>query len=79
MATYTKQKINETYVNHVQQRFVRDLITDNTVMELKEQQLEAITYVCNRQDTLAVLPTGFGKTMIFLLAVLIMDWVSHRC
>ena len=34
---------------------------------IKEQQLEAITNIYNGFDTLCILPTGFGKSLIYQL------------
>ena len=39
------------------------------IEELKKQQLEAIqSFVFERNDVFAILPTGFGKSLIFQLA-----------
>ena len=35
-------------------------------LELKQEQLEAIKAICvDKKDVLAVLPTGFGKSLIY--------------
>ena len=43
--------------------------------ELKEEQLDIISRVCNGKHVLGVLPTGFGKSLTFVLAPIIMDEV----
>ena len=35
--------------------------------EIRPKQLEAIVSVIGRQDTLAILPTSYGKSLIFRL------------
>ena len=34
-------------------------------LKLRSEQKEAVTTLLSRQDLLAVLPTGFGKSLIF--------------
>ena len=38
-------------------------------LKLRSEQKEAVTTLLSRQDLLAVLPTGFGKSLIFQLLV----------
>ena len=45
-------------------------------MSLKAQQVEVIENLHNGSDTLCVLPTGYGKTAVFMLFPLIMDEVK---
>ena len=40
---------------------------------LKDEQIEVLLNSANGEHTLAVLPTGFGKSDLFILAPLIMD------
>ena len=50
--------------------------------DLKTEQLELVTKFLNRKDCLGCLPTGFGKSMIYTLAPVIMDKVNRsisRC
>ena len=35
--------------------------------EIKQKQLEGITNILNGVDTLCILPTGYGKSLIFQL------------
>ena len=48
----------------------------NLNMCLKPQQLEVLEHLQNGSDTLCVLPTGYGKTAIFMLFPLILDEVN---
>ena len=73
MADYTTEEIERVYEQNVKPRFV----TADNVMNLKSEQLDALTSILNHRDTLAVLPTGYGKSLIYILAVLLMDWVSQ--
>ena len=41
--------------------------------ELKDEPIEVLLNIANGEHTLAVLPTGFGKSDLFILAPLIMD------
>jgi replicative superfamily II helicase len=44
---------------------------------LKEKQLEVLNHLTKGKDTLAVLPTGYGKTLIFAIYPLLCDAVSN--
>ena len=49
-------------------------------LELKREQYEAIRAVCfERKDALAVLPTGFGKSLIYQVLPGIFDYVRNGC
>ena len=37
---------------------------------LKPEQIEAVEHLCIREDILLTLPTGYGKSMIFLSVLL---------
>ena len=41
--------------------------TNSTHIELKEEQKEAVRNIVNGRDVIAVLPTGFGKSLIYQL------------
>jgi superfamily II DNA or RNA helicase len=41
--------------------------TNSTHIKLKEEQKEAVHQVVNGRDVIAVLPTGFGKSLIYHL------------
>ena len=48
-------------------------------LELKREQFEAIRAVCvERKDVLAVLPTGFGKSLIYQILPAIFDFFRSR-
>ena len=44
-------------------------------LQLKSEQKEIIQNVLERKDSMAVLPTGFGKSMCYVLPPLILDKV----
>jgi len=49
-------------------------------LELKREQHEAIRAICfERNDALAVLPTGFGKSLIYQVLPGIFDYVGNGC
>ena len=45
------------------------------VPSLKEEQMKALTALAERRNVFAVLPTGFGKSLIYGLLPLIYDEV----
>ena len=47
------------------------------VLKLKAKQREAILSILRRLDTFVVLPTGFGKSLIFFLLPRVMDSLRH--
>jgi ATP-dependent DNA helicase RecQ len=44
-------------------------------LQLKSEQKEIIQNVLERKDSMAVLPTGFGNSMCYVLSPLILDTV----
>ena len=49
-------------------------------LELKREQYDAIRAICfERKDALAVLPTGFGKSLIYQILPGIFDYVQSGC
>ena len=47
----------------------------SSMAELKQEQEEAVVSLLDSQDFLAVLPTGFGKSLIFQVFVLSLSQV----
>ena len=45
----------------------------NITFELKEKQVECIRHVVGRRDTIGLLPTGFGKSLIYTLLPCVLD------
>jgi superfamily II DNA helicase RecQ len=43
---------------------------------LKDEQVEVIRGILNGTDMFAVLPTGFGKSLTFMLPPILLDQVS---
>ena len=64
----SKEAVYDTYNQHVKPVFGVDL---------KEEQADAITSICCGKHVLVVLPTGFGKSLIFTSLPLIMDKVGY--
>ena len=44
---------------------------------LKDEQVEILAVILNNKDAFAVLPTGFGKSMCYILPPLLLDEVRH--
>ena len=63
---------SEAEVQYVYESHLKDTFK----VELKKEQLALLTKVCNKINVLAVLPTGFGKSLIYILAPLVIDKVS---
>ena len=48
-------------------------------LEFKQEQLEAIKAICvDKKDVLAVLPTGFGKSLIYQILPAVFDFLRDR-
>ena len=62
------------YVNNMQITW-RILQDKQFHLQLKSEQKEIIQNVLERKDSMAVLPTGFGKSMCYVLPPLILDKV----
>lgn len=57
-----------------------DIVLNNLNMrfELKEVQKTVLDALCyKKEDLFVILPTGYGKSLLFLLPPLIMDQVCH--
>ena len=67
------------YVNNID---IKRILQDKQFhLQLKSEQKEIIQNVLERKDSMAVLPTGFGKSMCYVLPPLILDKVIFclRC
>ena len=62
------------------QRGLVDVLSRYTAIArpLKEKQLESLISVLKGRDTFAILPTGYGKSLIYHLLPLVHDCVSNR-
>lgn len=68
MASYQPETtLDAILVDALRKRGLGDLI-------LKKEQHECIKSIINAKDVLAVLPTGFGKSLIFQLLPDVFDW-----
>ena len=47
----------------------------NCRFSLKQEQREAISHLVNKKDVFVVLPTGFGKSLVYQLLPLVLDEV----
>ena len=45
------------------------MLTDGKIIEPKDEQSEALVNLFSGKDTVCILRTGFGKTMIFMVLV----------
>ena len=52
--------------------------TNSTHIELKEEQKEAVRNIVNGRDFIAVLPTGFGKSLIYQLLPSMFAYISSK-
>ena len=50
----------------------------NIYFHLKEEQKLAIKEICDGKDVLAILPTRFGKTLIYSLIPICMDHLKNE-
>ena len=48
----------------------------NLPENLKEKQIEILFRIINNKHTFGILPTGFGKSLIYSIAALLFDLVS---
>jgi superfamily II DNA helicase RecQ len=55
------------YVNNNKHDIKRILQDKQVHLQLKSEQKEIIQNVLERKDSMAVLPTGFGKSMCYVL------------
>ena len=66
--------IRKQHTNHMEDDIKRILQDKQFHLQLKSEQKEIIQNVLERKDSIAVLPTGFGKSMCFV-PLLILDKV----
>ena len=55
---------------------VRDQYNIN--ISLKQEQVEILQLLLLKKNAVAILPTGFGKSFLFLLPPLLLDQVSIK-
>jgi len=55
---------------------VRDQYNIN--ISLKQEQVEILQLLLLKKNVVAILPTGFGKSFLFLLPPLLLDQVSIK-
>ena len=70
MSCYTLDFVRKTY------QAVRSHY-NNLPLSLKSEQVDIISNFLNNKDGVAVLPTGFGKSLTFILPPLLCDEVSQ--
>ncbi|CAC5398329.1 recQ [Mytilus coruscus] len=54
-------------------RYIDDVMKELGNLQLKEEQKTVIESILKKQDTLAVLPTGYGKSMCYIVPPLILN------
>ena len=59
--------IKQQHTNHMEDDIKRILQDKQFHIRLKSEQKEIIQNVLERKDSMAVLPTGFGKSMCYVL------------
>ena len=71
----------QQHTNHMEDNIKRILQEKQFHLQLKSEQKDRIQNVLERKDSMAVLPTGFGKSMCYVLPPLILDKVIFclRC
>ena len=52
-----------------------ELVTSKLKLILKEEQKCAIVNLCNKKNVFAILPTGYGKSIVYTVTPLILDEV----
>ena len=50
-------------------------VFSRTGLELKDKQLEILQQLCNGHHTLAILPTGYGKSLKYTVAGKVQDLI----
>lgn len=68
MAGFSLDQLRAAY-SQVQQKYSFPYL-------LKKEQEEAILHLLNKQNVFSVLPTGFGKSDLFILTPLLLDQVG---
>eukprot|EP00733_Pompholyxophrys_punicea_P001689 Pompholyxophrys_punicea_v1_NODE_944_length_1112_cov_2.399243.p2 type:complete len:143 gc:universal NODE_944_length_1112_cov_2.399243:979-551(-) len=69
------RSLPEEEVKLLQRAISSSLLQLNFDFPLKEKQYEALVQFWSGEHTLAILPCGYGKTLIFLLIPLIFDFM----
>ena len=61
---FSVESINKIYSEDLKDQF-------SFTFSLKKEQLDILSYILNGKDTFGILPTGYGKSMCFILPPLI--------
>ena len=67
--------MRKQHTNHMEDDINSILQDKQFHLQLKSEQKEIIQNVLERKDSMAVLPTGFGNSMCYVLPPLILDTV----
>jgi superfamily II DNA or RNA helicase len=60
--------LRKQHTNHMKDDIFKCILQDKQFhLQLKSEQKEIIQNVLERKDSMAVLPTGFGKSMCYIL------------
>ena len=60
--------LRKQHTNHMEDDIFKRILQDKQFhLQLKSEQEEIIQNVLERKDSMAVLPTGFGKSMCYVL------------
>ena len=70
-----RANVNDVYENRIKGKF-------HFNFELKDEQVEVVESILRGNHTVGVFPTGFGKSVCYLLPPLILDEIEkshHIC
>lgn len=55
------------------ERYIDDVMKKLGNLQIKEEQKTVVESILKKQDTLAVMPTGYGKSMCYILRCLLLQ------
>ena len=71
MSEISKKMIKDSYADCITNKY-------QFMYALKDEQIQALYTVLNKKHCLSVLPTGYGKSDIFVLAPLLLDCLDKQ-
>ena len=78
MKTKSNMASGNSHASFVQEAFRKLSVDSHHLLDLKQEQEDAVICLLERRDVFAVMPTGYGKSFVFQLFAKAMEAISSK-